>query len=89
MNLDDFLSAFPWLSGLPELDASQFEWSGNEADNAWLSGNESGGFDLPPGWLPLGWCDASIIRVRPRPGQIVVMFSDETGREFWQHLMPM
>jgi len=92
MNLDLFLIDFPWLSGLPEISPDAFTWELNEADNSWLTGVDQGNgtfrFELPGDWVPLGWCDASTIRVRPRSGQIVVLFSDDT-REFWQHLMPM
>jgi len=32
----------------------------------------------------IGWCDASRLQVRPRPGMIAVMCEDEDGK-FWFH----
>lgn len=34
----------------------------------------------------LGWCDASRLSVRPRPGCIAVMCEDEDGEPFWFHM---
>lgn len=31
----------------------------------------------------IGWCDASRLSVRPRPGCIAVMCEDEDGEPFW------
>lgn len=59
MNLEPYLPEFPWLAGLPELDASAFTWELNERDNSWLLPDELGKFPLPSGWVPIGWCDAS------------------------------
>ena len=92
MDLTPYLSSFPWLGGLPELSSGSFTWELNEADNSWLFGvydsDQVSRYLLPDGWVPLGWCDAGIIQIRPRPGQIVVMFGLD-GRDFWHHLMPM
>jgi hypothetical protein len=88
MNLEAYLPDFPWLSGLPELDASTFTWELCESDNSWLLADSSGKFILPGGWIPMGWCDAGKLRVRPRSGQLAIMFQDDS-REFWQHIMPM
>ena len=88
IDLEPFLSDFPWLAGLPELDASTFTWELNEADNSWLLADSSGRFVLPSDWVPLGWCDASKLRVRPRENQLAIMFQGESG-EFWQHIQAM
>lgn len=88
INLAPFLSGFPWLAGLPELDASVFTWETNERDNSWLTGDDQGRFVLPDGWVPVGWCDAGKLRVRPRSGQLAIMFQED-GREFWQHIQVM
>jgi len=88
IDLAPFLPDFPWLSGLPELDASTFTWELNERDNSWLLADASGKFILPGDWVPLGWCDAGKLRVRPRSGQLAVMFQGESG-EFWQHIQVM
>jgi hypothetical protein len=88
IDLAPFLPDFPWLAGLPRLDASTFTWELNERDNSWLLADASGGFSLPSGWIPMGWCDAGQLRVRPRSGQLAVMFQED-GREFWQHIQVM
>jgi hypothetical protein len=85
MNIAPFLRDFPWVAGLPELDASTFTWNTNERDNSWLV-RVNGQFILPDGWVPIGWCDASKLRVRPRSGQLAIMFQEDCGREFWQHI---
>jgi hypothetical protein len=87
------LNEWPWgcAGDFTSLPAGSFQFT-PLADNSWLTGVDQGDgtfrFELPGDWVPLGWCDASTIRIRPRSGQIVVLFSDES-REFWQHLMPM
>ena len=88
INLEPYLADFPWLSGLPELDASTFTWETNERDNGWLLADEFGRYPLPSGWIPLGYCDASKLRVRPRENQLAIMFASGS-EEFWQHIQPM
>jgi hypothetical protein len=72
-----------WLNDLPKLDASTFTWELYSPDNSWLV---DGGHILPDGWIPLGYCDAAQLAVRPRPG-VAVLFIDQYGQEFWMHVL--
>lgn len=77
---------FPWLPGSPELNPHSFMFQEHEMDNSFLYTGQDVVL-LPEGWLCLGWADGSQIPVRPKPGTLAVRFSDESGREFWCHVL--
>jgi len=77
------MNNLPWMNGLPKMNAGAFTWDTYSADNSWLLG---GGRTLPDGWIAIGYCDAADLSVRPKYGEIAVMFLDEHGNEFWMHM---
>ena len=87
------LRSFPWLKDADELDPSTFTWEMSEMDNSFICHhNAKGEVILPENWVVIGWTDAEKLRVRPRSGQIAVMFEEEdkdedTIRRFWLHII--
>ena len=76
-----------WIKNAPELNPNSFTFDDHELDNSFLWNGSKDIIHLPEGWICLGWADGMAIPVRPKEHMLAVRFADDTGKEFWCHVM--